>query len=60
MGMRLTAQIGYVGSIGKERENDKVIQLQEIDQGQVGGPQVRLPGHEDEVENPNWASRACL
>ena len=33
------------------------IQLQEGDQGQVGGPQVPLPGHGDEIENPNWACR---
>ena len=38
-------------------ENDEVIQHQEGEQGQVGGPQVPLPGHGDEIENPNWGSR---
>ena len=35
--------------------NDEVSQPQEGDQGQVGGPQVPLPGHGDEIETPNWA-----
>ena len=42
---------------GQEMANDKVSQPQEGDQGQVGGPQVPLPSHVDEIENPNWASR---
>ena len=28
-----------------------------VDRGQVCGRQVPLPGHGDEMENPNWASR---
>ena len=60
MGMRETAQIGCIGTIGQETENDKVIQLLEGDQGQVGGQQVPLPGHGDEIENLNWASRDYL
>ena len=28
-----------------------------IHQGQVGGPQVPLLGHGDEIETPNWACR---
>ena len=46
-----------VATIGQEIQNDKVSQPQEGDQGQVGGPEVPLPGHGDEIENPNWASR---
>ena len=49
--------MGHVGTIGHEIKTDKVSQPQEGDQGQVGGPQVPLPGHGDEIENPNWASR---
>ena len=39
------------------QENDEVIQPEEGDQGQVDGPWVPLPGHGDEIENPNWATR---
>ena len=28
-----------------------------IHQDHVGGPQVPLPGHGDEIETPNWACR---
>ena len=56
MGMRYRAQIGHVGTVGHGMTNDEVSQPQEGDQGQVGGPQVPLPGHGDEIENPNWAS----
>ena len=28
-----------------------------VERGQVGGPQVPLLGHGDEVETPNWAHR---
>ena len=34
-------------------ENDEVSQPQQGDQGQVGGPQVPLSGHGDEIENQN-------
>ena len=27
----------------------------EVDRGQVGGPQVPLPGRGDDKETPNWA-----
>ena len=37
--------------------NDEVSQPQEGNQGQVGVPQVPVPGYEDEIENPNWAWR---
>ena len=49
MGVRKRAQIGHVGTRGHEIENDKVSQPQEGDQGQVGGPQVPLLGHGDEI-----------
>ena len=57
MGMSYRTQIGHVGTIGHEIENDKFSQLQEGDQGHVGGPQVPLPGNGDEIENPNLARR---
>ena len=38
--------------------NDEVLQRLQGDQGQVGGSQVPLPGHGDEIENLNWASMA--
>ena len=50
-------RIGHDGTSGQEMANDKVSQPQEGDQGQVGGPQVPLPSHGDEIENTNWASR---
>ena len=31
--------------------------LRKVTRAPVGGPQVPLPGHGDEIENPNWASR---
>ena len=37
--------------------NDEVSQPQEGDQGQVGGPQVPLLGHGNEIKSPNWACR---
>ena len=57
MGVKLRAKIWHVGTRGYEIKTDKVSQPQEGDQGQVGGPQVPLPGHGDEIENQNWASR---
>ena len=47
----------HVGTIGQEIENDKVNQPQVGDQGQVGGPQVALLGHGNDVESQNWACR---
>ena len=47
-------QIGHDGSSGQEMTNDEVGQHVEGGQGQVGGPQVPLLGHGDEVESPNW------
>ena len=37
--------------------NDEDGQRLQGDQGWVGGPQVRLLGHRDEVESPNWVGR---
>ena len=50
-------RIGHDGTSGQEMANDKVSQPQEGDQGQVGRPQVPLPGRVDEIENPNLACR---
>ena len=47
-------QIRHDGTSRQEMANDEVRQG---GQGHVSGPQVPLPGHEDEIENPNWASR---
>ena len=55
--MRQKPQVEHVGTTVHEIKNGKVSQPQEGDQGQVGGPQVPLQGHGDEIENPNWASR---
>ena len=53
MGVIYRAQIGHVGTIGHEIENDKVSQPQEGDQGQVSGQQVLLLGHKSEIKSPN-------
>ena len=50
-------QIGHDGSSGQEMTNDEVGKDVEGGQGQVGGPQVPLLGHGDEIEIPNWACR---
>ena len=55
--MTKRSQIGHDGTSRQEMANDKVSQPQDGDQGQVGGPQVPLRSHGDEIENPNWASR---
>ena len=52
-------RIGHDGTSGQEMANDKVCPPQEGDQGQVGGQQVPLLGHRDEIESPNWACRNC-
>ena len=49
--------IGQDWTSGQEMANDKVSQPQEGDQGQVGGPQVPLLGHGNEIKSPNWACR---
>ena len=53
VGMTKRPRIGHDGTSGQEMANDKVSQHQEGDQGQVGGPQMLLLGHEDEIETPN-------
>ena len=50
-------RIGHDWTSGQEMANDKVCQHLQGGQGQVGGPQVPLLGHGNEVESPNWASR---
>ena len=50
-------RIGHDGTSGQEMANDKIGQPQEDDQGQVGGPQVPLLGHGNEIKSPNWACR---
>ena len=50
-------QIGHDGSSGQEMTNNEVGQHVEGGQGQVGGPQVPLLGHGDEVESPNWVCK---
>ena len=50
-------RIRHDGASGLEMANDKVSQPQEGDQGQVGGPQVPLLGHGEEIESPNWVCR---
>ena len=49
-------RIGHDGTSGQEMANEKFSQPQEGDQGQVGGPQVPLLSHGDEIDTPNWAS----
>ena len=53
MRTRQRTQIGHVGTVGLEIENDEVIKPQEGDQGQVGGQQVPLLGHGNEINSPN-------
>ena len=55
--MRYRAQIGYVGTIRYDMTNYDVSEHMHGGQGQDGGPQLRLLGHGDEVESPNWAYR---
>ena len=43
---------GTSGHSGQEIANDKVSQPQEGDHGQVGGPQVPLLGHGNEIKSP--------
>ena len=53
MGIRYRAQIGYVGIIGHKMANDEVGQHLQGGQGQVGGPQVPLLAHGNEIKSPN-------
>ena len=46
------------GMVEGMQENDlakKFFGSVEVDRGQVGGPQVPLPGRGDDKETPNWA-----
>ena len=46
--------IWHDGTIGQEKANDEVSRCLQGGQGQVGGPQVPLLRHGDEVESPYW------
>ena len=50
-------QIGHDGTSGREIANDEFGQHLQGGQGQVGGPQVPLLGHGNEIKSPNWACR---
>ena len=52
-------QIGHDRTSGQEIANDEVGQHLQGGQGQVGGPQVPLLGHGNEIKSPNWAYRDC-
>ena len=53
--MRVTTftkgKMNYFGSFSQQRT------WAPLAQGEVGGPQVPLLGHGDEIENTNWACR---
>ena len=48
--MTKRSQVGHDGSSGQEMANDEVNKCLQGGQGQVGGPQVPLLGHGDEIE----------
>ena len=50
-------QIGHDGTSAEEMTNIEVDQPLQGGQGQVGGPQVPLLGHGDEVESQKWVCR---
>ena len=50
-------QIGHVGPSSQEIAGEEVGQRLQGGQGQVGGPQVPLLGHGNEIKSPNWACR---
>ena len=60
VGMTKRPQIGHVGNTGQEMANDEVRQHLLDGQGQVGGLQVPLLGHGDEIEDQNWVCREEL
>ena len=57
MGITKRPQIGHDGTSGQEIANDEVGQHLQGGRGQVGGPQVLLLGHGDEIESPDWVYR---
>ena len=57
MGITKRPTIGHDGTSGQEIANDEADQRVQGGQGQVGGQQVPLLGHGDEVESPNWVYR---
>ena len=50
-------QIGHDGTFGHEMANDGVGQYLQGGQGRIGGPQVPLLGHKNEVESPALVCR---
>ena len=52
-------QIGHDRTSGQEIANDEVGQHLQGGQGQVGGPQVPLLGHGNEIKSLNGACRDC-
>ena len=50
-------QIGHVGTSQQEMANEEVGQPLQGGQGQVGGPQVPLLGHGNEIKSPDWVGR---
>ena len=50
-------QIGHDGNSGHEMANDEVGQHLQGGQGQVGGPQVPLLGHGNEIKSLNLACK---
>ena len=50
--MTKVPQIGHDGTFGHEMANDGVGQYLQGGQGRIGGPQVPLLGHKNEVESP--------
>ena len=57
MGTTNGPQIGHDGVSGQEIANDEVGQHLQGDQGQVGGPQMPLLGHGNEIKSPKWVPR---
>ena len=53
MGMTKRPQIWHVGTSEQEMANDEVGQHLQGGKGQVGGPQVPLLGHRDEIDSRN-------
>ena len=50
-------EIGHVGTSSQEIPNEEVSQRLQGGQGQVGGPQLPLLCHGNEIKSPNWACR---
>ena len=53
MAMSYILQIGHVETSGQGTAKDEVNQRLQGGMGQVGGPQMPLLGHGDELESPD-------